>query len=60
MKLPGSRLVLTGASSGIGRELARRLLDQGAVVLGVSLPGEESDLTHRNFSRLQIGPPVKV
>ena len=36
-RFAGSRAVVTGAGSGIGRATARRLLDEGAEVLGVDL-----------------------
>ena len=54
--LTGITILVTGASSGIGRALSRMLLDRGAVVLGVSrrpaslLPGIipiTADLTRR-------------
>jgi len=54
MKIEGSRIVLTGTSSGIGLELAKLLLERGARVLGVSLPGEDSHLSHRNFKEIHI------
>jgi short-subunit dehydrogenase len=54
MKIEGSRIVLTGTSSGIGMELAKLLLERGAKVLGASLPGEESPLKHENFRELYI------
>ena len=54
MKIEGSCIVLTGTSSGIGLELAKLLLERGARVLGVSLPGEDSCLSHRNFKEIYI------
>ncbi|MGH7436707.1 MAG: SDR family NAD(P)-dependent oxidoreductase [Polyangiaceae bacterium] len=36
MKLAGRRVVLTGASRGVGLEIARRILPEGARVLGVA------------------------
>jgi short-subunit dehydrogenase len=54
MKIEGSRIVLTGTSSGIGMELAKLLLERGAKVLGASLLGEESPLKHENFTELYI------
>ncbi|MGI5849249.1 MAG: SDR family NAD(P)-dependent oxidoreductase [Christensenellales bacterium] len=36
MKLRGKRVVITGASSGIGRELLKRLCRAGATVMGVA------------------------
>ena len=55
-RLAGSTILVTGASSGIGRALAEMLIEQGAMVLGVSrrpatLPAGvapiEADLTKR-------------
>lgn len=48
MKLEGKRIVVTGASSGIGLALARRLLHAGAKVVGVSRSPDdiESALGH--------------
>lgn len=37
MKLKGSRCIVTGASSGIGMEVAKRLLEEGATVCGAAL-----------------------
>lgn len=54
MKLNDSRIVVTGASSGIGHELTKLLLAKGAHVIGVSLPGDHSDLSHRNYTELSI------
>ena len=43
MALEGSRIVVTGVSSGIGAAVARLLSDEGATVLGVdrTVPPEE-------------------
>lgn len=50
MDLRGKNIVLTGASKGIGRELLRLLLDEGANVLGVSRSIEkEADLAHERL-----------
>ncbi len=50
MKIQGARCVVTGASSGIGREVSFRLLEEGAHVMGVarSFP-EESKINHPLF-----------
>ncbi len=44
--------VVTGSSSGIGRDIARRMLDRGWLVVGLSR--EEHDFEHERFE------PVKV
>jgi short-subunit dehydrogenase len=54
MKIEGSRIVITGTSSGIGLELAKLLIERGASVLGVSLPGEDSGIVNDNFKELHI------
>ncbi len=59
MKLNNSRIVLTGTSSGIGRELAELLLNRGAFIIGASLPGEQTDLTHENFTEVQVDVSTK-
>lgn len=37
----GKTAIVTGAASGIGREIARQLADRGAVVLATDLPGSD-------------------
>ena len=44
--LTGRRAVVTGAASGMGAAAARRLLDEGALVLGVDRAGEGIVGTH--------------
>jgi NAD(P)-dependent dehydrogenase (short-subunit alcohol dehydrogenase family) len=43
----GKAVVVTGAASGIGRATARRLLADGATVVGADLPEEADDLGER-------------
>jgi short-subunit dehydrogenase len=63
MKIQGARCVITGASSGIGREVSLRLLEQGAKVMGVarSFP-DESKLHHPLFHEYacDVSEPEKV
>jgi short-subunit dehydrogenase len=47
MNLHGKVVVLTGAGSGMGRELALQLLDKGALVAGVDLRSESLAETKR-------------
>lgn len=51
MKLNGSKCVVTGASSGIGLEVVKRLLDEGAVVFAAALDMTEAarQFTHPNL-----------
>lgn len=49
MKVKASRCVVTGASSGIGLEVVRLLLDKGATVLGVSKDMSSCPIKHDNF-----------
>lgn len=48
-KLKGKRIVITGASSGIGKDVMIKLLDQGAVVFAVSKPNDFVDYIHANL-----------
>ena len=55
MKAKGKVILVTGAGSGIGRELSLRLLDLGAQVAGADLNNdalkETAKLTGANASR---------
>lgn len=42
---PGTRVLVTGASGGVGRALCEALGKLGAVVVGVDRPGTDADLT---------------
>lgn len=56
-RFSGRRAVVTGAGSGIGRATARRLLDEGAEVLGVDLSEEGLGETfdgHERGSRMTL------
>ena len=48
--MENSCAVITGASSGIGKDLALRMLEQGCKVVNVSRRG--ADYTHENFSEI--------
>lgn len=54
MKLKDSCVVITGASSGIGHEFTKLLLDRGANVLGAYFPGEQCDIAHANFTGFPV------
>ncbi len=45
--------VVTGASSGIGKEIALRLLSLGYKVIGVSRTVHVDDFNHKNFTAIQ-------
>ena len=47
MGVEGKVVIVTGAASGIGRATARRLLDDGATVVGADLPDTADDLGDR-------------
>jgi len=47
-------LLVTGASSGIGRAIAKRLLDEGHTVIGTSRDGKKFKVKHENFSFLEL------
>jgi len=46
--------VVTGASSGIGKEISLRLLDLGYKVIGMSRTISCENITHANFTPLQV------
>ena len=45
--------VVTGASSGIGKEISKRLLSLGYKVVGISRSINQSDFENKNFTSLQ-------
>ncbi len=49
MELRNKKIVLTGASAGIGKELCRQLLNEGATVLAVARRVEKIDIDHPNL-----------
>ncbi len=49
MKLEGKRVVITGASSGIGLELLKILLDKGCTVVASARQIEKLELSHPNL-----------
>jgi len=54
MKIKGIRVVITGASSGIGLELARLFLDRGARVLVASLPDRQIAIADNNYHHVEL------
>ena len=47
------RVVVTGASSGIGKEISLRLLSLGYTVIGISRTVTDKEFNHENFISLQ-------
>lgn len=47
------KVVVTGASSGIGKEISKRLLSLGYEVIGISRSIKENDFDNKNFTPLQ-------
>jgi NAD(P)-dependent dehydrogenase (short-subunit alcohol dehydrogenase family) len=50
MRLSESRIVVTGALSGIGKALVERLLNEGAIVVGIDR--EDSQFVTDRFSSI--------
>ncbi|MCW8896041.1 SDR family NAD(P)-dependent oxidoreductase [Sulfurimonas sp.] len=48
-----NKVIVTGASSGIGKEISLRLLKLGYEVIGVSREIKKEDFNHENFTPLQ-------
>ena len=46
--------VVTGASSGIGKEICKRILSLGYKVIGISRTVEDSMFEYKNFVSLQV------
>ena len=49
MHLKGKKILITGASGGLGSATVRALLANGAKVLGTALPGETIEAEHENL-----------
>ncbi len=47
-------ILLTGASSGIGRAIGRRLLEQGHIVIGISRDSSRFETARENFYPIQL------
>lgn len=54
MQLAGKKVVITGASWGIGYELSKCLLDEGCKVLGVARNMANNDIVHPDFLKLDM------
>jgi pyridoxal 4-dehydrogenase len=54
MKLEGRVAIVTGAAQGIGRAIAEKLKDEGAVVAAVDLNGEGADAVAQQLGGLAI------
>jgi len=48
------KALITGASSGIGKEISVRLLSLGYEVIGISRTIEKKDFTDKNFQAIQV------
>ncbi len=49
----GKKVIVTGASSGIGKEICSRLLTIGYDVIGISRSITDEEFNHENFSAIQ-------
>lgn len=58
MKLKDKITIVTGASSGMGKEIARLYLAEGAVVYGIDLNKERLDVAAKEFSNDDFHPLV--
>ena len=58
MKLKDKITIVTGASSGMGKEIARLYLAEGAVVYGIDLNKERLDVATKEFSNADFQPLV--
>ncbi len=54
MKIEGSVIILTGASTGIGRALLEKLLEKGAYVVAVSRHMTSQSIEHDNLLKLDL------
>ncbi len=59
MIIKNSNVIITGASSGIGRELLSLLLNTGARVVAASRTIEETDLEHKNLCKINCDVSAK-
>ena len=59
MKINAKKVVITGASSGIGLELLNLLLEAGAIVVAASRSIEQSQLSHPNLSKINCDVSIQ-
>lgn len=59
-RLAGKRVVVTGVSSGIGRETALRLLAAGAVVIGLDRAEPGADLALERWVAVDLADPGSI
>ena len=60
MELNGKIAIVTGASSGIGADFSRRLIDKGATVYGIARRAEKLDALRSSLGDHFIGVPMDV